>query len=202
MRSNVVPLALVLLLAGCGGAAAPSAVTQPPAPRFSGLEVADSPKAPAFALHDAAGNRVALAAQRGRVVLVTFLYTHCPDVCPLIADHLNQGLRDLGPDRRDVRVLAISVDPKRDTASAVRAYARTHRLVPQFRYLVGSERRLAPVWKAYKVAVNPGNLDSVDHTAYTVLIDSRGRERVIYDSKVRPRDVVHDVRRLLADADG
>jgi protein SCO1/2 len=177
-------------------------VTGPPAPRFSGLEVANPPKAPSFALHDAAGKRVALSAQRGRLVLVTFLYTHCPDVCPLIAEHLNQALRDLGPDRREVRVLAISVDPRGDTATAVRAYMRTHRLLPQFRYLIGRERLLAPVWKTYHVAVNPGNLDSVDHTAYTVLIDSRGRERVIYDAKVRPRDVVHDVRSLLGESDG
>ncbi len=190
------------MLAGCGGAAPRSAATHTNAPRFAGLAIAPPAKAPSFALRDATGNRVSLAAERGRVVLVTFLYTHCPDVCPLIAEHLNQALRDLGSDRRDVRVLAISVDPRGDTAAAVRAYTRTHRLLPQFRYLIGRERQLAPVWKAYHVAANPGDLDSVDHTAYTVLIDGRGRQRVIYDSKVRPLDVVRDVRRVLGEADG
>jgi protein SCO1/2 len=64
-----------------------------------------------FALHDQDGQRVGLAGQRGPVVLLTFLYIHCPDVCPLVAGNLNVTLRALGPRRRHVRVLAITVDP-------------------------------------------------------------------------------------------
>ena len=63
-----------------------------------------------IALHDADRRRVTLAQQRGRYVLVTFIYTHCPDVCPLITANLNAALRRLGPARSNVRVLAVSVN--------------------------------------------------------------------------------------------
>ena len=65
-----------------------------------------------------------MSSQRGRFTLVTFLYTNCPDVCPLIAEHLNTALRQLGTTRADTRVLAVSVDPNGDTPSAVRASSR------------------------------------------------------------------------------
>lgn len=137
-----------------------------------------------------------LSAQRGRVVVIAFLYTRCPDVCPVIAANLNQALRTLGPQAKDVRVLAVSVDPRGDTPRAVRRYVREHRLLPQFHYLIGSRRQLARVWKAYGVGVNPNNLDLVDHTAYELLVDPKGIGRVIYDSRVRTSAVVHDVRAL------
>ena len=68
---------------------------------------------------------VRMSSQRGRFTLVTFLYTNCPDVCPLIAEHLNTALRRLG-ERADTRVLAVSVDPKGDTPAAVRQFRRRH----------------------------------------------------------------------------
>ena len=89
------------------------------------------------------GTPVTLAGQRGRYVLVTFLYTHCPDVCPLIAANLNAALRTLGAGTKHVRVLAVSVDPKGDTAAAVRAYRTRMHLLPQFRYLIGTRAELA-----------------------------------------------------------
>ncbi|MBA3844309.1 MAG: SCO family protein, partial [Actinobacteria bacterium] len=99
----------VLLGAGCG--AAPKEQTQIETPtqapkRFAGAELAPPRAAPPIALQDARGARVTLTGQRGRYVLVTFLYVHCPDVCPLIAQNLNQTLRQLGPKRDRVRVLA------------------------------------------------------------------------------------------------
>ena len=70
--------------------------------------------------------------QRGKLVLVTFLYTNCPDVCPLITQNLNQALQMLGPKRDDVRVLAVSVDPAGDTPESVDKYAKAHHLLPEF----------------------------------------------------------------------
>jgi protein SCO1 len=149
-----------------------------------------------FALRDQDGRLVRLSAQRGRVVVVAFLYTQCPEVCPLIAQNLNTALRRLGGERSRVRVLAVSVDPAGDTRAAVRRYVRAHRLLPEFRYLTGSRSQLARVWRRYHVAVQPGKPDTVDHTAYELLVDPQGRGRALYDARVRAADVVHDVRAL------
>jgi len=138
-----------------------------------------------------------MSAQRGKLVLLTFLYTNCPDVCPLITQNINEGLRVLGPQRDDVRVLAVSVDPEGDTPKSVRAYAKKHHLLPEFHYLIGSRPELTKVWKAYDVAAVASDPELVDHTAYTMLIDRSGEGRVIYDSQVKAKDVVHDVRLLL-----
>jgi protein SCO1/2 len=203
-----VPLTAVLALAallgaGCGGSAAK--VEGPPPTTtttsgFAGIAVLPPRPAPTIALHDASGHAVTLAGQRGRYVLVTFLYTHCPDVCPLIASNLNAALRALGPERSDVRVLAVSVDPAGDTPAAVRAYAKRMHLEPQFRYLIGTRTKLRPVWAAWHVLSIQRKPGLVDHLAYTMLVDRAGKERVLYDSQVRAQQVIHDLRRLLRSA--
>jgi protein SCO1/2 len=156
------------------------------------LETAD------FALRDQDGKLVRWSKLRGRFVVVSFLYTSCPDVCPLIAQNLNTALRRLTPaERAKVRMLAISVDPKGDTPAAVKRFVAEHRLLPEFRYLRGTEAQLGPVWRAWHVAVRTGNLDTVDHSAYELLVDPAGRGRVIYDAGVQWRDVLHDLRVLM-----
>jgi hypothetical protein len=78
--------------------------------------------APNFALRDQDGQTVELSRLRGKAVLLTFLYTHCPDACPLTAVRLNRALAALGPERTRVRVLAVSVDPHGDTRQAVAGF--------------------------------------------------------------------------------
>jgi protein SCO1/2 len=200
MRSSVALLAVVAVLAGCGGSTSTqtSTTTNAPKQRFAGGELKPPRTAPPIALHDANGTPVTLAAQRGRYVLVTFIYTHCPDVCPLITQNLNAALRVIGPTARSrVRVLAVSVDPVGDTPKAVRAYARVKHLFPQFRYLIGSHAELRRVWKAWHVQAVEAKPDLVDHVAYTALIDTKGKERVLYDASVRATQVVHDLRVLM-----
>ena len=192
-----------VVTAGCGSSTAkiegPPATTTS-APGFAGVAVLPPKPAEAIALHDADGRAVTLAAQRGRYVLVTFLYTHCPDVCPLIASNLNAALRALGPDSGKVRVLAVSVDPAGDTAAAVHAYAKRMHLEPQFRYLIGTRTELRRVWAAWHVQSVQRKPSLVDHVAYTALIDPAGKERVLYDSQVHARQVVKDLRRLMRPA--
>jgi protein SCO1 len=190
-------LAAVLLVAGCGGSAAK--IDAPPSVKqlYAGGEVNPPHAAPAISLHDASGAPVTLAAQRGRYVLVTFIYTHCPDVCPLITANLNSAVRALGAKRSDVRVLAVSVDPKGDTPAAVRAYAKRMQLVPEFRYLIGSAAALRRAWAAWHVLSVQQSPGVVDHVAYTALVDPNGKERVLYGSDVHARDVVHDLRILM-----
>jgi protein SCO1/2 len=150
-----------------------------------------------FSLRDQTGRVVALSAQRGRLVLLTFLYTHCPDICPLIAENLNSVLRELGPRRSQVSVLAVSVDPVRDTPAAVRRFVKEHRLLPEFRYLTGSNSELRPIWQSYNLLVESRAPETVAHSAYVLLLDRRERPRLYYTSRFDESTLVHDVRRLL-----
>jgi len=196
-----VALAVALMAVGCGEEKATQSIDHPPTTtqksEFRGAALPDAEPAPDFALHDQDGKLVRLSDQQGKYVLLTFLYTNCPDVCPLIATNLNTALRQLGASRDDVRVLAVSVDPKGDTAKAVDAYVRARHLLPEFRYLIGTPAELHAVWGKYNVAAVRRNPELVDHVAYTVLIDPQGKRRVIYDSGVKAPQVVHDLHVLM-----
>lgn len=189
-------IAVVVLAAGCGSSTATVIKAPPQAKRtFSGGAVTPPRPAPGFSLQDAAGRRFTLSARRGRYVLVTFLYTHCPDVCPLIASNLNTVLRVLGP-RSNVEVLAVSVDPKGDTAATVRAYEKRMHLQPGFHFLIGTRAALRPVWAAWHVLAVDRRANLVDHVAYTALVDPQGKERLLYDAQVNAQQVLHDLRLL------
>jgi protein SCO1 len=196
-RPLLLALALVLVTASACGAQRPKIVSAPPQAQrtFEGTEISPLHTAAPLALRDAAGRRFTLRGQRGRNVLVTFLYTHCPDVCPLIASSLNTVLRGAGK-RGNVEVLAVSVDPKGDTAKAVRAYARRMRLDPRFHYLIGSRAELRRAWTAWHVVSVDRAPNLVDHIAYTALVDREGNERVVYDAQVSAEHVLHDLRVL------
>jgi protein SCO1 len=204
-RVLVTPLLAASLVAGgCGGNApakklAPSAATPPPA---KGAPITTYTRAPDFVLRDQRSRIVRLSDQHGRVVLLTFLYTHCPDVCPLIADNLNGVLHDLGPERNDVRVLAVTVDPAHDTRGAIRTFIREHGLLPQFRYLTGPLSRLRRIWQNYNVLSLRRNERRVDHSALTLLIDRGGDMRMYYAPNVASAPILGDVRRYLPRAEG
>ncbi len=176
-------------------AAAPAGASS--SPRYIGATIENPQRLPDFALRDQSGRVVSLQAERGKVVLLTFLYTECRDVCPLVAGNLNTALKRLGPDRKNVRVLAISVDPIGDTRKAVRRFVHTHQLLPEFRYLLGSAAQLKPVWQAYDVVSIRRKAGDVDHTLYTLLVDRNGKGRVLYDATALPGEVVHDLRLFL-----
>ena len=206
MRRAALALALLAALAAsaCGGGgghehgAAASVTVTGGSGRFAGGELDPPRPTPDFTLTDQTGQKVSMADQRGKLVLLTFIYTNCPDVCPLITQNLNQALQMLGTERDEVRVLAVSVDPEGDTPKSVDEYAKAHHLLPEFHYLIGSRDELTKVWKAYDVAAVASDPELVDHTAYTMLVDQSGEGRVIYDSQVKAKDVVHDVRALLS----
>lgn len=169
----VVPI-LALLVAGCGGGSGSAAQdgASPFRSRFEGADFGSPKQLADFALREQRGELVRLSSRRGKVVLVTFLYTECPDVCPVIADNLNLALRELGSDRESVRVLAVS--------------------------LVGTREELEPVWKAYGVTAVARNPELVDHSSFTLLVDRQGLGRAVFDAAARPNAFVHDVRLLLA----
>lgn len=171
-------------------------------PKFLGPAIAHPAVAPDFTLRDQSGRTVRLSAQRGKVVMLTFLYTRCPDLCPLTAAHINAALTRLGPRRKGVVALAVTVDPKGDTRSAVRAYIRAHRLPAQFHYLTGSKTALERVWRLYDVTpVRPGGADP-DHTLYILLLDRSGKSRVLFDALGKPAAMAHDLGVLLGSSAG
>jgi protein SCO1/2 len=191
LHAGLLLVAVVALLAGCGGSSTPSSTAT--SSRFDGMS-ASGLTAPNFTLHDQHGQLVQLKDERGKFVVITFLYVHCTNVCPVIAEQLNQALRELGPARSQVRVLAVSVDPKGDTPTAVAHFIAVHRLLPQFLYLTGNAKQLEPVWRAYHIASSQtSNGLVVGHTAIEILLDRAGQPQAVYDSTVTPQQVVHDL---------
>jgi protein SCO1/2 len=183
--------AAVLLAAGCGGASSKAVDQGPTLSPYRGIDVVGASSAPDFSLRDQAGRLMRMSDRGARFTLVTFLYTHCPDVCPLIAEHLNTALRQV---EDETRVLAVSVDPKGDTPTAVRRFVAVHRLLPQFHYLTGTPKQLRPVWAAYHIAADPlRGTTAIGHSAFVLLVDRQGVERLLYDSSVKPGDIVHDI---------
>jgi protein SCO1 len=180
-------LVALLLLAGCGG----SKTAQ-----LAGTAVDPPARAPNFTLEDQFGHAVTVAQQRGHWLVVTFLYTHCPDVCPLIAAHLNRAIGTAAGRRAKLHVIAVSVDPARDTLSAVRHYVVTHRLVSSFRWAIGSRAQLSRVWHAYHVASQPGPHGTVTHSTFEILVDPQGLERAIYDSSMTTDELTGDLAKL------
>ena len=186
LRTSLLTVGLALLLSACGGS------------HVAGEKGVKSGPAPQFSLRDQDGRLVDLAQQRGRVIVLTFLYTHCKDICPLIASSLNAVLVNLKePERQRVRVIAVSVDPRGDTFTSVRRYAKEKNLLPQFRYLVGSKQELQPVWSAYGILIDPVNLESIDHTGRIIVIDRKGELRAGFPPTVAAAKVLADVKKLL-----
>jgi protein SCO1/2 len=190
-------LVLVAAVAGCGGSdsgksdkPAATAKTSP----FEGA-VADPPKpAPPLELKDSTGKPFDIASFRGKAVLVTFLYVHCPDVCPLITGNLHTALKQLGPQASRVQVVAVSTDPKGDTPKAVKKFLAKHQVTGEMRYLVGSKSKLAAVWKNWGIVARPDRSDpeKVEHSAPIYGISASGKITTLYPSNFKPAQIVHD----------
>lgn len=196
---SVAPALLVgLLLGACGGGD----------PELPGTNL-DKPPAPDFRLADQTGQNIALSDLRGRAVVLTFLYSTCPDFCPLTAEKLRQTYERLGRDAAKVAMLAVSVDPERDDRQAVQAFSAAHRMPePGWHYLIGDETQLAPVWQAYGIgrlprgaaaAATPGAAaaDLLGHTEALYLIDPQGRERTLLRGDFQPEVLADALKQLV-----
>jgi protein SCO1/2 len=156
--------------------------------------------APDFTLTDGlSGRAVTLSGLRGRVVALTFLYTRCPDVCPLTALRFREAQSSLGGERGEVVFMAVSVDPAGDTPANVRAFSDAVELKENWHYLVGRPEQLAPVWASYGIrAVPDEGRPTVTHTDAVYLIDRQGRERVLMRPVPETDDLVANLRILIA----
>jgi protein SCO1/2 len=185
------------LLLGCGGSSkssSDSAALASGAKLDAPAELQPPAPSPDFALHDSMGKLVRLSQFKGKAVLLTFIYDHCPDMCPLIVGNLHNALLRLGSQASKVQIVAVSVDPKGDTPRTVKAFLAAHEMTGRMEYLIGSLKQLAPVWKSYGVAVQ-GTPDSreVSHEAFVYGITASGKRRAFYPSNLQPDWIVHDV---------
>jgi len=197
----VVRLLTVVLAGGPAKPKLPGGATGATNTRFDGALLSPLRAAPPLStLRNYQGQPVNLTSYRGKAVFLTFLYTHCPDVCPLIASHLHTVLAELGSRAHKVQLIAVSVDPRGDTPGAVAAFLHQHELTGQMQYLIGSGTQLAPVWKEWYVGSSRdiGKPDLVSHSALVYGISASGKLTTIYAANFAPSQIVHDVAPLLA----
>jgi protein SCO1/2 len=157
--------------------------------------------APALSLRNYLGERVDIDSYRGKAVLVTFLYTNCPDVCPLITSNLRVALNLMSAaERREVQIVAVSVDPRRDTPKAVAKFLAEHEMTGRMKYLIGSARELAKVWKAWGVGsqADVEQPQFINHSALIYGITGTGKRLDLYAANFQPSEIAHDVPLLAA----
>ena len=132
-------------LAGCGDGGASET-------GFNGTALSDAAPAPDFVLTDQFGDPFSLADARGRAVALSFLFTNCPDVCPVVTTQLKRLHDDLGEDADSVAFVTVSVDPERDDPQAAMRYLERWGVADEWRYLTGDRAALESVWAAYHIS--------------------------------------------------
>ncbi len=184
-------LALCWALASCGTSAPPFALQN-----VTGL----LPRLK-FQLTDQDDRLVTADDYRGKVVLLYFGYTHCPDACPTTLATLATALRSLGPDAAKMQVLFVTVDPQRDTAAVLKSYVGF--FGPQFAGLRGDDAELTALSKRYRIAYHleppdrNGNY-AVDHSSAIFIFDGTGRVRLLGNEGDGAQKIAQDLRRLAA----
>lgn len=156
---------------------------------------------PDFTLTDHTGKPFHSKALRGKVVLLGFIYTSCPDVCPLITSSMRTVQRSLnGREGESVHFLSITTDPEIDSPEILKSYGQRYEVdFSNWDFLTGDPKALQPVWKAFGVKVAREARGLVNHTALTALIGARGMMRFAYfGTSPDPKKVLQDMRALLA----
>jgi protein SCO1 len=162
---------------------------------LQGTDLGATP-APDFRLTDQFGKQVSLSDLKGKPVVLTFLYTHCPDICPLTAEKLHTALQGLGQDAAKVGVIAVSTDPKGDTLAAALSFSQTHNMQNLWHYLIGSRTQLSSVWSDYHIYASP-NQQTISHSTGVYLIDKQGNERIFLGDDFTPAQVTANLQKLL-----
>ena len=155
-----------------------------------------------FAATDQAGRRFEFNKLRGKVVLVAFAYTSCPDVCPLITAAARQvQVRLSKSERRRAQLLTITTDPEIDVPKILASYAARYNAdLANWLFLTGDNANLERIWKNFGVGVKRKARGLIDHTPLTAIVDKNGIMRVAYiGASPDPKQVLGDLRRLLSE---
>lgn len=187
-------LALCLAVAACDSGG-------PPPKTFQGVDITGADYGTQLALTGHDGKPRSLQDFRGKVVLLFFGFTHCPDVCPTTLSDMNQVMKLLGKDAERVQVLFVTVDPERDTEALLAKYVPSFN--PAFLGLRGDLEATRKAAKNFHVFYEkrPGKTEetyTMDHFAATYVLDGTGRLRLLFTNGMAPSAMAADVRTLLA----
>src|SRR5215475_886697 len=158
-------------------------------------------EAPAFSLDGSNGKKLSVRDQRGKVVILEFGYTFCEEVCPATLARLTEVYKKLGSATRDVQLIFVTVDPKRDSPERLREHLTAFN--PSFLGATGSPDELAAVQKAYGVVArqvasrNQALGYAVDHSSSLYLVDRQGKVRGLVPFGTPADDIVHDLELVL-----
>ncbi len=192
----------VVLVSGCGSSGsskqeAATSTTSAAKAAYKAEAVLSPPTAePPLQLHNYLGQPVNIDSYRGKPVLVTFVYTHCPDVCPLIISNLHVAQNLMGKDGSSkAQIIAVSVDSKGDNRKTVTAFLKAHQMTGRMQYLIGSTPELARVWKSWGVGSerDAKDPDLVEHSGLVYGITASGKRTTLYSASFKPATIVHDV---------
>jgi protein SCO1 len=168
---------------------------------MGGLRTVTSPAAIGgpFQLTDQAGQAVTEQSLKGKPTLIFFGFTHCPDVCPTSLFEISEVLKAMGTDADKVNAWFVSVDPERDTATAMKDYLSS--FDPHLKGLTGDPQAVAKVISAYrvyarKVPLKDGDY-TMDHTALIYLMDRDGNFVAPFNLKRTPEEAAKDLKRYL-----
>jgi protein SCO1/2 len=170
-------------------------------PAFKGIDITGAEYARSLALTDQDGKARTLEEFRGKVSIVFFGYTQCPDVCPATLAELAQIKKALGKDGERLQVIFVTLDPKRDTQAILKAYMAN--FDPTFVALYGTPEQTKAAAQEFKVffATSPGKTENsytVDHTAGSFIFDSRGKVRLFVRYGSGAEALTADLKVLLA----
>lgn len=171
-------------------------------PGFKGVDITGAEYARTLSLTDADGQPRTLADYKGKVVVVFFGYTQCPDVCPTTMAELAEVKRSLGADGARVQGIFVTVDPERDTAALLKAYIAN--FGPDITGLRGTPEQIKAAAKEFKVFYSkvPGKTDTsytVDHTAGSYVFDAKGKVRLFTRYGSGAQALADDLKLLLAE---
>jgi protein SCO1/2 len=203
LRRLIITAAAALLLAGCQRGGGDSGAAAAPKASFKGIDITGAEYARELNLTDADGKPRRLSDFKGKVTVVFFGFTQCPDVCPTTLVELAQVKKALGADGDRVQGVFVTVDPERDTAEVLKAYVGG--FDAGFVALRGTPEETKTAAKNFKVfyAKVPGKTPTsytVDHTAGSYIFDPQGRVRLFTRYGTGAEALTHDLRLLLAGA--
>ncbi|MDY0309355.1 MAG: SCO family protein [Castellaniella sp.] len=192
LACTLAALPLALVLPGCTSETKPLP--------FAGNDITGSRLGRDLNMVDMTGQQRTLADFKGKILLVFFGYTQCPDICPTALAQAAQTMQLLGDQADEVRVIMVSVDPLRDTPEILNTYV--HAFDPSFIGLTGTPEQLEKTARSFKAyyAKEPGPTPehyAMNHSSAFYLMDRDGEARALLGPSLTPEDMAHDIRLLL-----